>query len=126
MIEFNNDEDRNLWSSLEDFKFEDFSNISNLRIELYLALIKSMGYCGKCKYYNKQSNFCSLLETKLSPYERCSNFESVPNEDESAFDIMSEDFRREQQNLNNFARIRKYSRRPNIIRKENKKSKDKK
>ena len=63
------------------------------------------------------------METKLSPYERCSNFESVPNEDESAFDIMSEDFRREQQNLNNFARIRKYSRRPNIIRKENKKSK---
>ncbi len=118
MIEFSNQSDMNVWSVLEDFDFDEYPDICKLRVELYLAIIKSIGYCGSCTYYNKQGSHCSLLDTKLSSYERCSNFNKVEQETESAFDVMSEEFRREQENLSSFAKIRKYQRRPNIIRKD--------
>jgi hypothetical protein len=120
MIEFNNQEDKNIWSCLEDFDFNEHPDVSKLRIELYLSLIKSIGTCGQCVYYKKDESFCSLLSTKTAAFERCSDFTPVEHEDESAFEIMSEEFRREQENLNSFSKIRKYQRQPRKPHKEEK------
>jgi hypothetical protein len=123
MIEFNNSEDQGVWACLEDFDFNNYPDYSKLRIELYLALIKSIGYCGSCTAFTKQTGYCSTLKIFTNAFERCSDFDAVEEESESAFDIMSEEFRREQENLNNFAKIRKYQRRPSIIRKDDKNGK---
>jgi hypothetical protein len=120
MVEFNNNEDQNIWSCLEDFEFSDNQDVSKLRVELYLALIKSIGCCGSCVNFSKADSFCSLLLFNTSSYERCSDFERVEEETDSAFDIMSEEFRREQENLSSFTKIRKYQRMPHRPHKEDK------
>ena|SRR5882724_5979111 len=120
MLEFNNIEDQNIWSCLEDFPLNDYPDLTKLRIELYLSLIKSIGYCGRCEWFNKSESYCNLLHFKTAAHERCSDFEAVENEDENAFDIMSEKFRKEQENLNNFSKIRKYQRMPRKPHKEEK------
>ena len=120
MLDFSNMEDQNIWSCLEDFPFNDHSDISKLRIDLYLAIMKSIGTCGRCSSFNKQDSFCNALKIHTGVTERCSDFTPVEHEDESAFDIMSEAFRREQENLNSFSKIRKYARMPKKPHKEEK------
>jgi hypothetical protein len=118
MIEFNNQEDQNIWSCLEDFDFSEHQDVSKLRIELYLSIMKSIGTCGSCVNFNKGESFCNFLQTATSSVERCSDFVPVEHEAESAFEIMSEEFRREQENLSSFSKIRKYQRMPRKPHKE--------
>ena len=120
MVEFNNNEDQNIWSCLEDFDFSGNADVSKLRIDLYLALIKAIGSCGSCVNFNKADSFCNFLKFKTSSYERCSDFERIEEETDSAFDIMAEEFTRDQENLKSFSKIRKYQRRPNVIRTDDK------
>jgi hypothetical protein len=120
MIEFNNQEDQNIWSCLEDFDFSEYPDVSKLRIELYLSIMKSIGTCSRCVNFDKSASFCRLLSFSTASFERCSDFSPVEQEDEGAFEIMSEEFRREQENLNNFSRIRKYQRMPRKPHKEEK------
>lgn len=122
MIEFNNQEDKNIWSCLEDFPFDEYPDVSKLRIELYLSIMKSIGTCGRCVHFNKGESFCNLLSFGTAAFERCSDFTPVEDEDGTAFDIMSEEFRREQENLSSFAKIRKYQRQPRKPHKEEKPS----
>jgi hypothetical protein len=126
MIEFSNSEDQNLWSCLEDFDFSEHTDVSKLRIELYLSVIKSIGYCGRCSHFNKIDSKCNLLGILTSSYDRCSDFSQAETEEENAFDVMSEEFRREQENLSNFGKIRKYQRMPKKPHKEDKPEKKEK
>lgn len=108
-IESFNDEDANIWDSLESFDFESYDNVSKLRIDLYKKIIDSIGYCRNCAYYHKSANQCGLLEIYTGFEDRCGDFIKIEEEDRPAFDVMSEKFIEEQSRRSDAVKINKYT-----------------
>jgi hypothetical protein len=91
-----NEEDKKIWEVLSDFNIVDYIENgevrSDIRVELFKVILKSIGKCSKCTAFIPDRSFCSVLKTSTGPNERCSDFEAVEIEDKSAFDIMTEDY----------------------------------
>jgi len=108
-IETSNDEDSNIWRTLEEFDFSEYKTNSELRVALYQKLLDSIGYCFSCANYVKSTSWCKLLETRSGVLDRCCDFERVEKDDKSPFDVMVEPFVEEQKRASDAVRINKYT-----------------
>jgi hypothetical protein len=118
MTEFCNPEDQKIFECLDNFDFSGVPGAQGLKNELYLALVRALGYCSHCTAYARGTSRCSTLGVLTGGFERCSDFEPNETEEESAFAIMSKDFREEQERRLDLARIRKYHKMPRKPHKE--------
>jgi hypothetical protein len=113
-----NEEDRNLWSAIETFDFDDYGNMAQLRVELFKEILKKIGTCSQCASFVKSNNYCKTLKITTGAQERCSDFDSRDEETETPFAIMNEDHMRQQEYLKTMPLIKKYVRMPTKPHKE--------
>ncbi len=109
MPNLNNDEDRKLWAAIEDFPFDEYKNLSTLRVELFNAILKRIGYCKECNFFSSANNTCSLLKIRTGLFDRCGDFEKVEEEEGEPFEIMTEEFTAQQRLMDEATRISKYT-----------------
>lgn len=115
MIDFDslNEEDKKIWKSLESFEFQnatDEDDLSKLRFDLFKSILHSIGKCSRCTAYIPDKSFCSVLKTSTGRNERCSDFEAVEEEEETAFDIMTEEYQEKERIKFTEPNILKYKR----------------
>jgi hypothetical protein len=104
-------EDQRLWKCIQDFDCSDKNeSIHDFKIRLFEAIVEKLGKCGKCTAFIPGSSYCTVLKQHTGEFERCSDFEEVEPETQSAFDVMTEGFQEDQKAKRVDSIILKYKR----------------
>jgi hypothetical protein len=104
-----NYEDQRLWRCIQEFDCSGKEeNVHDFKLRLFNDIVEKLGRCGKCTAFVPETSYCTVLKMGTGEHERCSDFEAVEEETESAFQVMSEGFQDEQKAKRIDAIILKY------------------